>query len=419
MKLDKWQEEILKAKGNLCARCGRQTGKSTVIAMKAAMFAVNNPDKQILVVSATERQAFLLYSKILNYLFDNFRSMIKKGKDRPTKSEIKLINHSIIRCLPTGLDGIGIRGYTTNMLIADEAHFIPEEVWDAVTPQLVTTEAIQILISTTHGREGYFARCFNNPSFTSFHVTTEEVALGREEPMKSRMLEHLASEKNEKTRLQFAQEYCAEFIDELRQLFPTDLIKKVMVLERQFLTLLPLEDNYLGVDIARMGEDESVLFSVQRIKRQRLTQLDMQITTKTHLNETIDLIKMHDKKHKYRKIYIDSAGVGAGVFDVLLQDSQTKRKVVSIENARKGIDRDDREKRLMKEDLYANLLVLMEQGKIELFNEPEILLSLRSVQYEYKEGRMKIFGTYTHIAEALVRAAWCMQDKTLNIYAYY
>jgi len=58
----------------------------------------------------------------------------------------------------------------------------------------------------------------------------------------------------------------------------------------------------------------------------------------------------------------------------------------------------------------------MERGKIELFNDPEILLSLTSIQAEYNDGKLKIFGSYSHITEALIRAAWCMKDKSLNIW---
>jgi len=65
-----------------------------------------------------------LFSKVLLFVDMKYKEKIKTGKDRPTKSEIKLKNGSIIRCLPTGLNGLGIRGYTVNLLIADEAHRI-------------------------------------------------------------------------------------------------------------------------------------------------------------------------------------------------------------------------------------------------------------------------------------------------------
>jgi hypothetical protein len=42
------------------------------------------------------------------------------------------------------------------------------------------------------------------------------------------------------------------------------------------------------------------------------------------------------------------------------------------------------------------------------------------VQYEYDDkGSIKIFGNYTHIAEALVRAAWCTADKGHGLWVAY
>ena len=78
----------------------------------------------------------------------------------------------------------------------------------------------------------------------------------------------------------------------------------------------------------------------------------------------------------------------------------------------------------MKEELYNNLLNLMEQGKIKLLDDPEIYQSLKSVQYEYGrddrgESRIKIFGNYTHIVEGLIRAAWCSREKIIKLWINY
>lgn len=159
VKLDPWQQEVLNASGNICLCSGRQTGKSTIISIKAGEAAIKNKNFSVLIISATERQAEEIFTKVLFYLDDNYKSYIKKGKDRPTKSIIRLNNGSIIRCLPTGLSGLGIRGFTINLLIADEAAFIPDEVWAAVTPMLLTTGGDIILLSTPFGRKGYFYEC--------------------------------------------------------------------------------------------------------------------------------------------------------------------------------------------------------------------------------------------------------------------
>ncbi len=124
--------------------------------------------------------------------------------------------------------------------------------------------------------------------------------------------------------------------------------------------------------LSRMGEDQSVLFSIHR-KGEILRQIDLEVTEKTLLTDTIRRIKNADSKHSYKKIYIDDGGMGVGVFDPLLEDQQTKRKVVAINNSARSIDLEDKQhKKLLKEDLYNNLLRLMEQKKIELKEDAEV-----------------------------------------------
>ena len=406
LQLDNWQQQVMNTNGNIVLRSGRQVGKSTVISLKAGEYAIKNPKKTILVIASVERQARLLFDKILNFLYENHKKLIKRGKDRPTKHKIVLTNGSVIHCLPTGLDGYGIRGYTIDLLIADEAAFIPEEVWTAVTPMLAVTRGNIILLSTPCGREGYFYRAFQDDNFSTFHVSSEEC------PRKD---EHfLAQEKKRMTKLQYAQEYLGEFIDELKQFFPTDLIKQCMVLQRK--GTVP-GDYYMGVDVAGFGEDEST-YEVLKLKNNKLFHVESKVTKKTYLKEVANMILDLEKLYGLRKIYIDDGGMGVGVFEQLLLEESTRRKTVAINNSRRSLDRDDKHKaRLMKEDLYNNLLRLMEREEIQLLDDPEIMLSLRSVQCELMDnGKMKIHGNYTHIAEGLIRAAWCVKDKGLNIW---
>jgi len=407
MKLDDWQKEVLDTKGNLCLRSGRQVGKSTIISIKAGEYATHNKGKTILVVASVERQALLLFEKILSHLYQNHKSFIKKGKDKPTKHKITLNNGSVIHCLPTGMSGYGIRGYTVDLLIADEAAFIPEEVWTAVTPMLAVTGGDIILLSTPFGGGGYFYRCFQDDNFKHFHISSENC------PRKNQ--DFLDREKARMTRTQYAQEYLGEFVDELRQFFADDLIKKCMVLKRR--GKVHKRDYYLGVDIARMGEDESTFEVIDRRSKEILIHVENLITKHTLTTETTKLILTLEDKYGFKQIFVDDGGMGVGVFDQLLTDERTRRKTIAINNASRPLTRDEKKrKRTLKEDLYNNLLKLMEKSQIKLLDDDEIFLSLKSVQYEYVDGKLKIFGNYTHVAEGLIRAAWCSTSKALNIW---
>jgi hypothetical protein len=218
---------------------------------------------------------------------------------------------------------------------------------------------------------------------------------------------------------QYQQEYLGLFVEDLARFFSDELLASCCINKRA--GTRP-GNYYLGVDVGHLGGDESTFEIINKVNKDSFVHVENQVTSKTRTTDTIQRILDLDLIYKFKQIYIDDGGVGVGVFDSLLVHDRTKRKVVAINNARRSLDRNENQKaKLMKEDLYNNLLVLMEQGKIVLLDDDEVILSLKSIQYEYviKEGvptRFRIFGSYTHIAEGIIRAAWCNKDKHLNIW---
>lgn len=429
--LDPWQKEFLYTKGDKILCCGRQVGKSEICGMDAGEYAANHKNEVILMIAPTERQAFALFNKTLTYLVRNHSKLICKGKKRPTKSKIELKNGMIIWCLPVGTAGLGIRFLTVHRLYADEASQIPEPVWAAVTPMLLTTGGDSIYLSTPFGDGTEFANCFQNVenaygSFKRFSVDSETVVKERvicetwTEKQREKALIRLAQARARMTTLEYAQEYLGKILADLRQVFPDELIRECMVLNRRFsMSRRGSERYFLGVDVARMGEDESTFEIVDRINKKCLEQVENEITTKTLTTATTERILTLNRKYNFKQIFIDDGGMGVGVFDQLLTENSTKRKVVAINNLARPLDREEKQKKkILKEDLYNNLLGLMERKEIKLLKDDEIFQSLKSVQFEIKNGRVKYHGNYTHIAEGLIRAAWCVTDKGLNIYIY-
>ena len=439
IQLDNWQQQVLDCKTNLALCAGRQVGKSTVIAMKAGEEAIKTPNQSIMIIASVERQALLLFEKVLSYIYNNYKSYISTGKNKPTKHELKLKNGSIIRSLPTGDSGYGIRGYTINSLYADEAHFINEDVWQAVTPMLATTGGRINLLSTPFGATGYFYDRFHDKKFTAIHVNAEDVAELRQEPQRTWMLNHQKDERDRMTKLQYQQEYLGLFVGGIQRFIPDELIDNTCTIAvlnetnntltrnpaKNFEKYSAIGDRFQGIDIARMGGDETVLVSLDRINREKLRQFDLEIPEGQALTDTARLIIHKDKSINHKKIFMDDGGLGVGVYDLLYENPQTRRKVEGLNNASREIERiinkgktKIRKKTLLGEDMSINLKNLMENGKIKLFDDPRIRQSLRSMQCDYSEGKLKIYGNYSHIFEALKRAAYSMKDKSLKPYIF-
>lgn len=420
-KWDEWQEKVLACRGNITVRSGRQVGKSEVISHKAASFALDNPGTTTLIIAASQRQSSLLFEKVRNNLDwrDENKGLIYK--DKPTLTRILLNNGSRIYSLPAGRTGNFIRGFTIDMLIADEAAYIPETVWNSVLPMIAVSRqtksmGIIVLLSTPFGKGGYYYNTFTDPDFTSFHVSSENC--------KRIPLDFLKKEKERMTKAEYRQEYQGEFTDEWNQFFSTELIKKAM----SFISWEKKTDGmvgaryYLGVDIARYGGDENA-FVICELHNNKYKIVKCATTSRVSAVDTIGRILNFDSSWQFNKIFVDDAGVGGAVTDILIE--KLGRKVVGLNNANKRFQMQGEEKKkgILKEDLYSNALMLMETGKIQIINNLDLLRSLKSITYEYNSTpgantNVKIYGTYAHLTEAFVRACWCVKERGLNLYVY-
>jgi len=425
--LDKWQTDFLETKGDKQLCTGRQVGKSVVCAKDAGDYARTHTGMEpIVMIAPLEKQALALFEKTLQYLTEfHPNNIILKGKDKPTKNKMTLKNGVKIYCLPVGLNGLGVRFLTIGRLYADEASRIPGAVWTAVTPALLTTGGDTVLLSTPHGAQGEFYNAWINKdgaynSFTRFSINSEEVIKNRKiseswtELQREKGLEKLKREKARMSKMQYAQEYMGEFLSNLRRVFSDTLIDERCLLERQ---RYKGGDYYLGVDVGRVY-DPSTFEILWCEDPEKIMQSDSIVKQKELTTETARVILRLEASYDFRGIGIDDGGMGVGVLDPLLENDATKRKVVGLNNAMKVVDNDGAHKKLLKEDMYNHFLSLMEHGFITLLKDIEVIASLRSVQYEYTENGIRIFGDNLHIVEGLIRATWLIKTKSLNIFIY-
>ena len=436
--LDPWQAQVMEYKGNCILRTGRQVGKSTVVALKAVDFAIINKGTTTLVIAASQRQASLLFEKI-RMEFDNiegqklkkireselFKALDTKKREKeyiracsiyetpPTKTMISLKNTSKIYCLPAGKSGVFIRGYTIDMLIADEAAYIPEAVWTSIKPMLAVSRkksnmGFIILLSTPFGKGGYFYECWTDDDFKRWHISSE----------KCNRLDKafLRKERSKLTKLEYAQEYLGEFIDEFHQLFPTALIKDRMTfMSWEFKNEYNRGGRYyLGVDIARYGEDENA-FVISEMVGNKVKIVKTITSERKSLTDTAGRVIALHEKYNFRKVFTDDTGVGAGVTDMLIE-KLGKNKVFGINNATRNTEFEQK-RGIMKEDLYSNAIKLMEEKKIDIINNLKLQKSLKSVTFSYRlDKKLSIHGKYDHLAEAFVRACWCTKAKGLKLF---
>lgn len=192
---------------------------------------------------------------------------------------------------------------------------------------------------------------------------------------------------------------------------------------------MPDRDYSMGVDIARLGEDATTYEILDHTNIENIQQVESIVTRKKLTTETEAEIIRLNNIYDFNKIYIDagSGSLGVGVLDHLMKYEDTKRKVEAINNKARPYDVDETSRaKLLKEDLYNNLVCMMERGEIKLLDDDDLIESLVSVQFEYvkKEKqltKLRIYSpehTNSDIVEGLVRAAWCKMDKVNKLWLH-
>lgn len=407
MELDKWQKEVLAYDGNIAICSGRQVGKSTVIAKKAAQFAIKHPGTITLVIAKSQRQAGFIFEMITGEFADKERKGKRLLKKKGTLTKLILKNNSRIYCYPAGDTGATIRGLTCDLLIGDEADYIKEPVWRAVIPMMAVSQETRgfgwmVLLSTIDPWKdtGFFKECFNDSNFKTWVVSAEDCPRIPKD--------YLAREKERLPNFEYQAEHCAKWTTMLTQYFSDELIDKCMNFKFWDKKMTVNRRFYLGIDIAGQGSDEEAYVCGEMIG-DRIKNVHNEILNKSTLQETMRMTDKLDQKLFFNRIFIDSSGIGIGYEDVMKE--KFGRRLIGLNNASRSKEKSHK---ILKEDLYSNCLRLMEQGRLSLVVDDKMKKSLKSIRQ--KEG--KIGGSYTHLAEALVRMCWSMKDKSLNIYYY-
>ena len=149
---DPWQHDVLTSTAQtLLLNCGRQVGKSTIVAM-VVVRAILTSDAMVVLVAPSERQSKELLRKILR-----FWRLI--GRPIPhvsvTKTSLELANGARIEAFPASSETIvGMSAVT--LLVADEASVVPDDLYYTLAPMLATSNGRVLAPSTPKGKRGWW-----------------------------------------------------------------------------------------------------------------------------------------------------------------------------------------------------------------------------------------------------------------------
>ena len=389
-----YQVKLLEDPSKRIVACmGRQSGKTTTIAMKAIYFADANPNATVLITSPSLRQSMIMFDRIafLVYSAPHLRNKIV----RATRTLIHFDNGSRIIALPCSENLL--RGYSANMCICDEASFMPEEViTQVIFPMLSTTDGYAVFLSTPWGKDHFFYRAFVNPTYSVHKVKSSECPL-----IKPEFLDEM---RQNMTHEAYLMEYEAEFVEALNSFFSQALIRDCVELAQKHSVELstslessfPAGDYYAGVDFGKL-QDYSVIMVLKRegdiLKLVYMYQFPLE-TAYTHV---IGHLVRANQKFQFRSVLVDQTGVGEPVLEEIRNQG-----IRTVEGVKFTVQ--------TKEELLTTLKIAMEQNRLALPYHRQLCEQINEQQYAYsKSGHLQ----FSHPTNSHDDKLWAL---TLAVY---
>lgn len=368
---------------------GRQVGKSLVGGVIAAERALHGHD--VMILAPYEDTTEDMMAPCRNALeaarqwVDDREDVDSLGVVTDNKRDWQFVNGGRVRARTVGTDGTQVRGKNPDIVLVDEAAYIPDRIYDQVIePYFLTHDSYEYyLFSTPAGKSGYFYHAVDGDRAdewwtehwpSSINPLNDEAWIERKE--------------REKDSTSFAQEYLGEFVDEGDNFISVDVVRP------QLADAVTLEGPVsLGVDVARKGKDRTVYVAMDAGQRARVLDSEDQST----IPGVVGRIKQLHREHDFDGVYVDENAVGGGVVDD--EELNSMGLVNGVKFTTKS-----------KHKMYNRLKNDLESGDITLERDRQLIAELTQLDYSvtangyYKIGHPD--GGHDDFADALALANW-------------
>ena len=210
---DRQQSELFYKTGSrVMLNCSRQSGKSTITALKALHCAYWRPNCTIVVTAPIKQQTREFLRKVRQ--FAAIAGLAKSG------DKFSVLLHNGSRIVGVAADEDTIRSFSSVALVViDEAARVDDEVYFSLLPMLAVSGGSLWILSTPKGKRGFFHHEWaKSPGWVKFSVKASDCPRIPEqflEEQKARMGARL-----------YAQEYECLFVELNRGLFDPDVVHK-------------------------------------------------------------------------------------------------------------------------------------------------------------------------------------------------
>lgn len=424
-----WDHQVKVARSNARYRVicsGRQAGKSRLLAVLALFQGFTKPGSLTLVVSAGETAAKRLLEEIASLATSDYLS---PSVVEDNQTILVLSNGSRIMSVPASQKQI--RGWPVDLLILDEAGFIPNEIWRASEPAIIARPGSRVILCSSPwgGPEDFFRQLWQRGTdspdamYESWHWPSSISPM-----VDDKLLEEI---RKRETSDYFSREFLAEWQDEYGA----------------YLTEAEISGAAAGYQMASPGTvagwspwdpytsqkerpytavcGVDWAFSRDANAQVLLAALDdgnlnpgaehryfvpwMEFAYKTPYASWVTTVADTAKGYGLRVVASESNGVGAAPTQSL-QDEMARRGTGCFVSA---VWTDARRKM----SGFGQIKMMLQQGLLVLPREPELLKQLRSLEFEtLPGGGMRIAvperAGHDDLAMALMQAVSCIRATT-------
>lgn len=231
----------------------RQSGKTQTAAAKAVHLALASPGSEFLLFGAVARQSGNLLGRIRGFL----QQLGIAGKRHP--------DHAYSILLPNGSSFVALPGLPKNIrsfaairaVLIDEAAFVEDDLYPAVTPMVAISKGSIWVLSTPCGQNNVFYKLCNAPNNGWTVVRSPAVECPRISP------EFLAAERLLHGEKLYSQEYECAFVSAATQFLDRAVIAQALLPHQSLpVPCYGFSELFLGIDVGKR-QDHTAIVAVE------------------------------------------------------------------------------------------------------------------------------------------------------------
>ncbi len=405
------QQQVVESRARHRVICsGRQAGKSTTLAVLALHSAFAKPGAFVLILSAGEQAARDLLSTC-SVLAAN--PLLAGSVVDDNKSEILLSNGSRIRSIPQSQRQV--RGPSVDLLVLDECCWIDDAVWNAAKFSTVAKRDSRIVMASTPWgtQDRFFAVAYRAglakaKGYASFQWPSMVSPL-----VDATLLDEWRATDPDRI---FRAEVLAEWTDDTGAYFTTDELDAAV---RDYPLIQPHDAHGMsavaGVDWG-FSADANTLVVLANVGVARAEQFGCDSSSfflplveeafRTRYSTWVDRVCEVATGYQLRKIVSEQNGVGA----MPSQELAARLGSWKVE----AVHTDAR----LKEDAFARVKVLLQEGQLILPPHPALLMQLSALEFEATDAgvlRISVPERRGHDDLAMGLALAVRADPTIGI----